>query len=113
DCEDARRTCDHLGIPHYVLDEREAFRDKVVEPFLDEYRKGRTPIPCVHCNRTVKLVMLDALRARFGCDALATGHYARIAVDGATVRLARAVDREKDQSYFLFGVPVDTLSRLI
>lgn len=113
DREDARRTCDHLGIPHYVLDEREAFRTNVVEPFLDEYRRGRTPIPCVHCNRTVKLVMLDQLRGRFGCDALATGHYARIRNDNGRVSLLRGVDHDKDQSYFLFGVPVDTLSRMI
>ena len=113
DREDARRTCDHLGIPHYVLDEREAFRAQVVEPFLDEYRRGRTPIPCVHCNRTVKLVMLDTLRARFGCDALATGHYARIRNEGGRVVLERGVDHDKDQSYFLFGVPTDTLSRLM
>jgi len=113
DREDARRTCEHLGIAHYVLDEREAFREQVVEPFLDEYRRGRTPIPCVHCNRTVKLVMLDTLRARFGCDAVATGHYARIRDDGGRVVLERGVDRDKDQSYFLFGVPGDTLSRLI
>lgn len=113
DREDARRTCDHLGVPHYVLDEREAFRANVVEPFLDEYRRGRTPIPCVHCNRTVKLVMLDTLRARFGCDALATGHYARIEHVDGRVSLLRGVDRDKDQSYFLFGVPAKTLSSLI
>lgn len=113
DREDARRTCDHLGVPHYVLDEREAFRVEVVEPFLDEYRRGRTPIPCVHCNRTVKLVMLDRLRARFGCDVIATGHYARVERREGGVSLLRGVDRDKDQSYFLFGVPTDTLARLV
>jgi len=108
DREDARRTCDHLGIPHFVLDEREAFREHVVEPFLDEYRSGRTPIPCVHCNRTVKLVHLASLAPRFGATAVATGHYARL-VDG---RLLRGVDHGKDQSYFLFGVPSEVLSRM-
>jgi tRNA-specific 2-thiouridylase len=114
DRDDARRTCEHLGIPHYVLDEREAFRANVVEPFLDEYQRGRTPSPCVHCNRTVKLVMLAELADRFGCTHVATGHYARIERDasGRPV-LRRGRDTQKDQSYFLFGLPEATLERLI
>ncbi|MEO0321981.1 MAG: tRNA 2-thiouridine(34) synthase MnmA [Myxococcota bacterium] len=112
DREDARLTCDALGIPHYVLDEREAFRREVVGPFLDAYRAGRTPSPCVHCNRTVKLVHLAALAERFGCDAVATGHYARVRPGPEGVRLLAGVDRDKDQSYFLFGVPGDVLARM-
>src|SRR5690606_13070237 len=114
DRDDARRSCEHLGIPHYVLDEREAFRSHVVEPFLDEYRRGRTPIPCVACNRTVKLVMLAELADRFGCSHVATGHYARLeeTSDGRR-RLLRGVDAGKDQSYFLFGLPQSTLARMV
>ena len=110
DRDDARRTCEHLGVPHYVVDEREAFRREVVEPFLDEYRAGRTPSPCVHCNRTVKLVQLAELADRFGCSHVATGHYARV---GPGPRLYRGRDRKKDQSYFLFGVPPAVLERMI
>jgi tRNA-specific 2-thiouridylase len=114
DRDDARRTCDHLGIPHYVLDEREAFRTHVVDPFIRDYRAGRTPIPCVHCNRTVKLSHLADAARRFGATHIATGHYARLerASDGQ-LRLLRGRDENKDQSYFLFGVPQETLERLL
>lgn len=114
DREDARRTCAHLGIPHYVLDERQAFRKHVVEPFIDEYQAGRTPIPCVSCNRTVKLTYLAEVARRFGASHIATGHYARIErAAGAGLRLLRGLDADKDQSYFLFGVPQSTLARLL
>ncbi|MCB9615463.1 MAG: tRNA 2-thiouridine(34) synthase MnmA [Sandaracinus sp.] len=113
DREDARRTCDHLGIPHYVLDERESFRSEVVEPFLDAYAAGQTPSPCVHCNRTVKLLQLAALADRLGCTWIATGHYARIERDAEGLHLLRGVDHGKDQSYFLYGVPREVLDRLV
>jgi len=114
DRDDARRTCEHLGVPHYVLDERDAFREHVVDPFIREYQAGRTPIPCVHCNRTVKLTFLEGVARRFGASLVATGHYARLerSRDGQ-VRLLRGRDLDKDQSYFLFGLPQSTLSRLI
>ncbi len=114
DREDARRTCAHLGIPHYVLDERKAFLEHVVEPFVREYEAGRTPIPCVHCNRTVKLTYLTEVAKRFGASHIATGHYARIEpADDGTLRLLRGRDEDKDQSYFLFGLPQSTLERLL
>ncbi|MFO0693334.1 MAG: tRNA 2-thiouridine(34) synthase MnmA [Polyangiales bacterium] len=114
DREDARRSCDALGIPHYVIDEREAFLEHVVEPFLDEYRRGRTPIPCVHCNRTVKLVKLVGIAEQLGCTHVATGHYARLEHDAdGLVHLLRGRDAGKDQSYFLFGLPQSTLARLV
>jgi tRNA-specific 2-thiouridylase len=117
DREDARRTCDHLGVPHYVFDEREAFRSTVVEPFLDEYSAGRTPSPCTHCNRTVKLLRLVELADQLGATHVATGHYARLLRDpdapASTPRLLRGADPGKDQSYFLFGVPAPVLRRMV
>jgi len=114
DRDDARRTCEHLGVPHYVLDERAAFRKHVVDPFVADYLAGRTPIPCVSCNRTVKLTHLADVAERFGASHIATGHYARLerSADGQ-IRLLRGRDTNKDQSYFLFGLPQSTLERLV
>lgn len=114
DREDARRTCDLLGIPHYVFDERAAFRSHVVDPFVAINRAGKTPIACVACNQHVKLGRLWQIAQSFGCDRLATGHYARVrsAADGRT-ELLRGADGGKDQSYFLFGVPQSILGRLV
>jgi len=114
DRDDARRTCEHLGIPHYVLDEREAFRKNVVDPFITEYQAGRTPIPCVSCNRTVKLTYLADVARRFDATHIATGHYARLErADDGQLRLLRGRDDDKDQSYFLFGLPQSTLKTLV
>ena len=114
DRDDARRTCEHIGIPHYVLDEREAFRSQVVDPFVTDYQAGRTPIPCVSCNRTVKLTYLAEVARRFDATHIATGHYARLErADGGELRLLRGRDADKDQSYFLFGLPQSTLERLV
>ncbi len=113
DRDDARRTAEHIGFPHYVIDERDAFRSHVVEPFLDSYLAGTTPAPCVACNQHVKVTRLLELADRFGCDVVATGHYARIVEhDDGTVRLLRGRDLHKDQSYFLYGVPPQVLKRL-
>lgn len=108
DREDARRTCDALGIPHYVIDEREAFRETVVDPFVAGYAAGATPSPCVACNQHVKLGRLAQLADAMGCATIATGHYARI--EGGA--LLRGKDARKDQSYFLFGVPPAILARM-
>lgn len=113
DREDARRSCDALGIPHYVIDERAAFRREVVDPFLEDYRQGKTPSPCVHCNRKVKLEMLYDLADELGCSHIATGHYARVVHDEDGPRLLRGRDLQKDQSYFLFGLEPRLLARLV
>jgi tRNA-specific 2-thiouridylase len=114
DREDARRTCDLLGVPHYVLDERDEFRRHVVDAFVRDNLEGRTPSPCVHCNQHVKLGRLAQLADRLGATHIATGHYARIAHDPCgRARLLRGRDTNKDQSYFLFGVPSAVLDRLV
>ncbi len=108
DIEDARVTAAALGFAHYILDESEAFRHSVIDDFVSEYRAGRTPNPCVRCNEHLKFGPLVAFARAIGGTALATGHYARLEPAGDHVNLMRAVDRDKDQAYFLFGVrPAD------
>jgi tRNA-uridine 2-sulfurtransferase len=107
---DAKRVADKLGIPHYVFDMEEAFTASVIDDFVSEYVAGRTPNPCVRCNSNTKIPDLLARGKKFGADAIATGHYARVLADG---RLARGLDYNKDQSYFLWGVPPDVLPFLM
>jgi tRNA-specific 2-thiouridylase len=99
----AKRVCDALGIPHYTLEFSEVFARDVIEPYCDEYARGRTPNPCIVCNDRVKFAELMRRVMLQGADALATGHYARIERDADDVPwLARGVDTSKDQSYFLY-----------
>jgi tRNA-uridine 2-sulfurtransferase len=109
DVEDARRVAAHLGIPFYVADYADEFRARVMDDFVDEYARGRTPNPCVRCNQHIKFTPLLKRARALGAGALATGHYARI-VDGPDgPRLRRARDPQKDQSYFLFNMPREAL----
>jgi tRNA-uridine 2-sulfurtransferase len=103
DIEDARRVCETLGIPHYVLDYERRFRDAVINPFMESYLAGETPVPCISCNQTVKFADLLATARDLGADCLATGHYIRSERNGAHRALWRPVDAERDQSYFLFA----------
>ncbi|HEY5685295.1 MAG TPA: tRNA 2-thiouridine(34) synthase MnmA [Acidimicrobiia bacterium] len=112
DAEDARRVAAQLDIPYYVLDYTDDFSSGVIDRFVDEYRHGRTPNPCVECNRTVKFSRLLAQASEFGCDIVATGHYARTGVQGGRHRLSRGVDRDKDQSYVLSMLGQAELSRV-
>ena len=113
DVEDARSVCRHLGIPHYVLNMEREFHDRVMEYFVNEYRRGRTPHPCIACNDKIKFSQLMARADALGAQYVATGHYARIAraQEGAT--LHKGVDHAKDQSYVLFGMTQAQLSRTL
>ena len=115
DLHDARAAADRIGIPFYVLNFEEEFRRDVIDDFLAEYRSGRTPVPCVHCNSGPKFGHLLQRASGIGADRVATGHYARTAFDSETGRhrLMRARDREKDQSYFLFALSQAQLARAL
>jgi tRNA-uridine 2-sulfurtransferase len=109
--EDARRVANVLGIPHYVINFREEFRENVIRNFIDEYEAGRTPNPCVQCNKTVKFELLLEKMKEFGCSRLVTGHYARTRYDSTTgrYRLMRARGQGKDQSYVLYMLDQEQL----
>ncbi|GAA6619475.1 tRNA 2-thiouridine(34) synthase MnmA [Scytonema sp. NUACC26] len=110
---DAAYICEQLGVPHHVVDIRDVFQTNIVDFLVNGYSAGITPLPCSQCNKTVKFgPMLQYARENLGCDRIATGHYARIQYDETTGRyqLLRAVDRNKDQSYFLYDLSQDLLS---
>ena len=134
DIEDARRVCRTLGIPHYVMDARREFREHVIGYFVEEYRRGRTPHPCIACNDRIKFDFLLRRAAMMDADYVATGHYARIVPDedgpdddgardddgpdddanaGGGWTLRRGVDAGKDQSYVLFGLGQEQLARTL
>ena len=109
DIEDAKRVSEMLGIPHYVLDYERRFRDAVINPFMESYIAGETPVPCISCNQTVKFADLLATARDLGADCLATGHYIRSEANGTHRALFRPIDAERDQSYFLFATTQDQL----
>ncbi len=113
DVYDARRVAEGLNFPFYVLNLEREFERDVVQPFVTSYLNGETPIPCVACNSRLKFASLDRLAASLGCEKVATGHYARVEFDAATnrYRLLRGRDPQKDQSYFLWELTQDQLSR--
>jgi len=115
DVYDARRVAETIGIPYYVVNNEERFEREVVRPFVEQYLSGRTPIPCSLCNNHLKFDQLLIVAQQIGADALATGHYARVEFDaqGGRWLLKRPADRSKDQTYFLFGLTQQQLSRTL
>ncbi|CAN5812668.1 tRNA 2-thiouridine(34) synthase MnmA [soil metagenome] len=111
---DAKSVADRLGIPHYVFDVERDFTRDVIDDFVSEYAAGRTPNPCVRCNGNTKFRDLLKRGKMLGCDAIATGHYARMGVDDAgNPVLMRGVDHNKDQAYFLWSLPPELLTQLM
>ena len=115
DVYDARAVAEHLGIPYYLVNQEARFEAEVVRPFVDEYLHGRTPIPCTLCNNHLKFDALLTTARQIGADRIATGHYARNRFDEARGRwiLSRPEDKSKDQTYFLFGLTQEQLSRTL
>jgi len=120
DIHDARRVADQLGIPHYVVNLKKAFEEAVVNNFVEEYLKGRTPNPCIRCNDRIKFGLLLQKVEELGAEALATGHYARIErsllgphQNEKRYMLLRGKDRNKDQSYFLFTLTQEQMDKVI
>ena len=115
DVYDARRVAETIGIPYYVVNHEERFERDVVQPFVQDYLSGRTPIPCSLCNNHLKFDQLLIVARQIGADTLATGHYARVEFDEGRGRwlLKRPADLAKDQTYFLFGLTQEQLSRTI
>ena len=115
DVYDARRVAETIGIPYYVVNHEERFERDVVRPFVEEYLAGRTPIPCSLCNNHLKFDQLLVVARQIGADRVATGHYAQVAFDDGSDRwlLKRPADRSKDQTYFLFGLTQEQLSRTL
>jgi tRNA-specific 2-thiouridylase len=113
DVYDARRVAEELGFPFYVLNLEREFEREVVQPFVNSYLNGETPIPCVSCNSRLKFASLDRLAESLGCERVATGHYARVRFDAASgrYRLLRGLNLQKDQSYFLWELTQEQLSR--
>jgi tRNA-specific 2-thiouridylase len=109
DLTDARRVAWHLGIRHYVLNLEEEFRGEVVRPFVASYLAGETPIPCSACNARVKFATLWSRARALGCEAVATGHYARAERRPGGVALRKGADSDKDQSYFLYDLDAEQL----
>ncbi|HRH21048.1 MAG TPA: tRNA 2-thiouridine(34) synthase MnmA [Brevundimonas sp.] len=112
DIHDARLAAETLGIAHYVLDYESRFRDAVIDQFADSYLRGRTPVPCIRCNQTVKFRDLLDVARDLGAEAMATGHYVRRSLVDGRVQMRKAVDPSRDQSYFLFATTAEQLDYL-
>ena len=110
---DARNIAVSLGFPHYIIDIREEFGDYVINHFTDEYIAGRTPNPCVLCNTHIKWDSLLRRADKLNCDFIATGHYANVREENSRFVISKGLDENKDQSYALWGISQQSLSRTI
>ncbi len=111
--DDAKRVCDQLQIAHHVIDMAREMEERVIDKFAAEYQRGRTPNPCIDCNRYLKFGTLLSNARSKGFDYLATGHYARLKKQGDEWHLLRPMDRMKDQTYFLYPIKADDLSSIL
>lgn len=111
DIEDARSVAVKLGIPYYVFNFKADFKEKVIDPFIDSYRCGMTPNPCIECNRHLKFTQLHQKARELQCDVVVTGHYARITKDEQGCHLLKGKDAAKDQSYVLYSLTQEQLAR--
>ncbi|MDM8335414.1 tRNA 2-thiouridine(34) synthase MnmA [Wolbachia pipientis] len=112
DIYDAKRVAESTGFPHYILNYEEIFKKEVIEDFADTYMRGETPIPCVKCNQTVKFRDLLQVAKNLSADVLVTGHYVRRLEENGNMKLCKSIDRNKDQSYFLFTTTKEQLKLL-
>nr|MCR4846698.1 tRNA 2-thiouridine(34) synthase MnmA [Eubacterium sp.] len=114
DIEDARVVCSALGVPFYVVNFMDGFREKIIDKFIETYLRGETPNPCIDCNRYMKFGRLFEMADEKGCSKVVTGHYARVEYDESAgiYKLKRAVDQTKDQTYVLYFLSQDQLARL-
>jgi tRNA-uridine 2-sulfurtransferase len=113
DVDDARRVADQIGVPHHVFNFTDDFDASVVRPYVDDHAAGRTPNPCIECNRHIKFGTLLERAGRLGFEALATGHHARVDAGPGGRRLLRGADRAKDQSYVLSMLAQEELARVL
>ena len=111
--EDAADLCRRLGIPHLIQDVREEFQERIIRYFIDEYMKGRTPVPCTLCNNYLKWPLLQEVADREGIYYLATGHYVQKRLINGYWHITQGADPDKDQSFFLWGLPQDILERML
>ena len=112
DVEDARSVAFRLGMPYYVFNYKDEFRNKVINSFIESYLHGLTPNPCIECNRHLKFAKLLDRARELGCDCIVTGHYARIMFDGSKYHLLRGIDSSKDQSYVLYSLTQEQLAMI-
>ena len=111
--DDAADLCKRLGIPHIIYDVREEFNERIIRYFIDEYLKGRTPVPCTLCNNYLKWPLLQEVADREGIYHLATGHYVQKRLIDGYWHITMGADPDKDQSFFLWGLPQDILERML
>ncbi len=111
--EDAKTVCNKLGIAHYVINAEKEFKKEVINNFITEYDEGRTPNPCVRCNKYIKFDLLIKKAREYGINYVATGHYAQIENNGQEYKLLKGIDSGKDQSYFLYDLPQEKLQSIL
>lgn len=113
EAQDAKEAADRAGIEHHIYDQRDFFKEKIIADFLSQYKQGLTPNPCVLCNEHMKFYLLDKYAKEMNADFIATGHYTQITQEGDFFYITKGCDNKKDQSYFLYAVPQEILSKII